>query len=176
MISIRRTGDGFHPGLFINVLSEIKSDGCLDVFICNELARVGENSNSLEEVRTFLTGRMSGDIVFWEEKDIHEQILYWALDKKAIEETRRAEESRQAEEARRAEESRQARETDGTKKSGENTEEPSNDFKKDEQKELLNRAKEKLLSNKHNSEKMYSLLVKLLEEHKELAYLIDEIL
>ena len=160
----------------VNVLSEIKSDGCLDVFICNELARVGENSNSLEEVRTFLTGRMSGDIVFWEEKDIHEQILYWALDKKAIEETRRAEESRQAEEARRAEESRQARETDGTKKSGENTEEPSNDFKKDEQKELLNRAKEKLLSNKHNSEKMYSLLVKLLEEHKELAYLIDEIL
>lgn len=154
-----------------NALSEIKSDDCLDVFICNELEGIGESSDSLQEVRKFLIGRMSGDIVFWEEKDIHEQILYWALEKKkAIEEARKAEETRKAEEAHKTTE-------DNNGETTENSEEPTSDSEeKENHVELLKRVDEKLVLYKNDSDTLYNLIVKLLNKHKELASIIDELL
>ena len=158
-----------------NALSGINSDDCLDVFICNELAKIGESSESLPEVRKSLAGRMSGDIVFWEEKDVHEQILYWALEKKkAAEDARKAGESRKAEEAYKAKEDKKGNTTKKTERTADN---PADDFgEDDDQKELLSRAKEKLLSHKNNSDSLYNLLIRILDSHEELASLIDEML
>lgn len=147
-----------------NVLEGIKSDDCLDIFIRNELSEIGEPIDSLQEVRDFLAGRASGEIVFWEEKEIHEQILYWALEKKkAIEETRKYEESHRTEETNKVE----------TQNTGNN----SDNFKEeDKEKEILQRVNEKLALNRYNSEKMYNVLVNLLKEHTELAIFIDGML
>lgn len=147
-----------------NVLEGIKSDDCLDIFIRNELSEIGEPIDSLQEVRDFLAGRASGEIVFWEEKEIHEQILYWALEKKkAIEETRKYEESHRSEETNKVE----------TQNTGNN----SDNFKEeDKEKEILQRVNEKLTLNRYNSEKMYNILVNLLKEHTELAIFIDGML
>lgn len=150
-----------------NVLEGIKSDDCLDVFIRKELAGIGKSIDSLEEVRDFLAGRMSGEIVFWEEKEIHEQILYWALEKnKRIEEARKAEESRK--------EKTHKIEPQNAKKDANDVGNASEE--KDRQKEILNRVNEKLTLNRYNSEKMYNVLVNLLNKHAELATFIDELL
>ena len=158
-----------------NALSGINSDDCLDMFICNELSQTGETADSLPEVRKALEGRLSGDIVFWEEKDIHEQILYWALEKKkAAEEARKAEEACKAEEDRKAEETSYDDDTENQEGSDEN---PADDANEDDnQKKLLNRVNEKLLANKNNNEKLYNLLVSLLKNHEELAPFMDEML
>lgn len=144
-----------------NALDNVKSDNCLDVFLGKELIKIGETIDSLKEVRNFLTGRMSGEIVFWEENDVHEQILYWALEKKKV-----------AENVRNAEEKNE----EGKTHISENINKPVNSEECNEQKNVVQRVNEKLLLNKHDSEKMYHILVKLLEEHAELATFIDEIL
>ncbi|MBD5489945.1 MAG: hypothetical protein HDR13_14335 [Lachnospiraceae bacterium] len=63
----------------------VENSQCLDNFILMELSSIGESETSLSDVKTYLEGQMSGDIVFWEEKDVHEQILFWKIKKKTSE-------------------------------------------------------------------------------------------
>lgn len=150
-----------------NSLSSIRSEDCLDVFIEKELSKLGETINSLQEVRSFLSGRMSGEIVFWEEKDIHEQILYWALEKKkAMEEVGQVKSACRVEEFHKEEKAHQIK----------NVDKFVNSKELDGQRKVLYSVSEKLILNRHDSEKLYNVLVKLLKDHAELASFIDELL
>ena len=59
----------------------VENSQCLDNFILLELNNIGESETSLHDVKSYLGGQMSGDIVFWEEDDVHEQILLWKIKK-----------------------------------------------------------------------------------------------
>lgn len=64
-----------------NAIARVENIQCLDNYLLQELKNVHENIESLENVKNFLEDKMPGDIVFWEESDIHEQILHWKIGK-----------------------------------------------------------------------------------------------
>lgn len=65
-----------------NVLEGIKSDDCLDIFIRNELSEIGEPIDSLQEVRDFLAGRASGEIVFGKKRRFMSRFFIGLLKKR----------------------------------------------------------------------------------------------
>lgn len=65
----------------LSAVSSVESSQCLDTYITKELINIGESAESLQSVKEYLEGKMSGDIVFWEEDDVHEQILLWKIKK-----------------------------------------------------------------------------------------------
>ena len=64
-----------------NAVISVENIQCLDSYILRELKAIDENEDSLSNVKEYLQGVMSGDIVFWEEEDVHEQILVWKIKK-----------------------------------------------------------------------------------------------
>lgn len=64
-----------------SAVASVEKSQCLDAYIINELTSIGESVESLKSVWEYLDGQMSGDIVFWEENDVHEQILLWKIKK-----------------------------------------------------------------------------------------------
>ena len=66
-----------------SAVAGVQNSQCLDTYILNELKSIGEDASALEDVKKYLEGQMSGDMVFWEEDDVHEQILLWKIKSKA---------------------------------------------------------------------------------------------
>lgn len=64
-----------------SALASVESSNCLDTYIINELKAIGENEDSLQCVKKYLEGHLSGDIAFWEEDEVHEKILRWKINK-----------------------------------------------------------------------------------------------
>ncbi len=64
-----------------SAIASVENVQCLNTYILKELEKIGENEDSLQSVWEHLKGAMSGDIVFWEEDDVHEQIWYWKITK-----------------------------------------------------------------------------------------------
>lgn len=62
-------------------VSSVESEYCLYNFIEKELETIHETSCMVPEVFVYLEGLMSGDVVFWEESDVHENILKWKISK-----------------------------------------------------------------------------------------------
>ncbi|MCM1063037.1 MAG: hypothetical protein NC420_00970 [Eubacterium sp.] len=65
-----------------SAVTSVQNSQCLDTYVVNELKSIDEDVLSLEEVKKYLEGQMSGDMVFWEEDDVHEQILLWKIKSK----------------------------------------------------------------------------------------------
>ena len=64
-----------------SAITSVENSQCLDTFILNQLQEIGEDDTSLRSVNEFLLGKMSGDIVFWEEEDVRKQIISWKVKK-----------------------------------------------------------------------------------------------
>jgi len=62
-------------------VASVENSQCLDIYILNELKNIGESEESLQSIKIYLDGQMSGDMVFWEEDDVYEQILLWKIKK-----------------------------------------------------------------------------------------------
>lgn len=60
-----------------SAVASVQNNQCLDIFILKELKDINEDASVLEDVKKYLEGQMSGDMVFWEENDVHERILFW---------------------------------------------------------------------------------------------------
>lgn len=64
-----------------SAVHSVENSECLDNYILQVLCIVGENEDSLSDVKKYLDGHMSGEVVFWEEDEVHEQILFWKIQK-----------------------------------------------------------------------------------------------
>lgn len=66
---------------FSDAVIKVRNRQCLNSYILMELEKIGEREEAIQGVREYLDGQMSGDIVFWEENDVHDQILQWKIKK-----------------------------------------------------------------------------------------------
>lgn len=65
-------------------LSSIDSSKCLEKYISLLLSEVGGNDSEIEEVIKHLQGVMSGEVVFWEEIDVKNNVYKWKAKKNAL--------------------------------------------------------------------------------------------
>lgn len=147
-----------------SALASVESSQCLDNFIIKELSAIGEDASSLQDVKAFLGGKLSGEIVFWEEDDIHEQILMWKIIKSTPSPEPPTEDNIDdgGESNTQREDNCQGtsvRENDGNASQ-----------------EIRSRVKEKVEANKDNAEKLYQLLMLLADRYGNVLKDIDEFL
>lgn len=147
-----------------SALASVESSQCLDNFIIKELSAIGEDDSSLQDVKEFLRGKLSGEIVFWEEDDIHEQILMWKIIKSTPSPEPTPEDNTDD-----GGESNSQRENNG-----QGTSVRENDGNASQ--EIRSRAKEKVEANKDNAEKLYQLLMLLADRYGNILKDIDEFL
>lgn len=150
-----------------SALASIESTQCLDTFIIKELKAIGEDASSLTDVKEFLNGKLSGEIVFWEEDDIHEQVLMWKIRKSTP--TPRANDN--SANSNVAWEGSNSGDTDNQDSAEENEEGSINSSN-----EVRTRVKEKVEANKDNADKLYRLLMLLTDRHGNILNDIDEFL
>jgi hypothetical protein len=149
-----------------SAIASVENVRCLDAYILKELKDIEENEDSLQNVWEHLNGTMSGEIVFWEEKDVQDQILRWKINK-----NRQAKPNIDpgAESGNLGNEVRGVRNTEPKKSI--NKPESGNDAW-----ELRAKAKRKLEQYKADSGKLYDLLVALAEKHSIILEDIDNLL
>lgn len=142
-------------------VTSVENSQCLDVYIMNELKNIGESSESLQSVKEYLKGQMSGDIVFWEEDEVHEQILLWKIKKNTpvipLDNTDPIDDDTQ-------------NVPWNQKPSLVNQAQP--EYGTDE---LKAKVKTKIEKNKLNSEKLYSVLMALTDKYSNILKDIDEL-
>ncbi len=148
-----------------SALASVESAKCLDNFLIKELEAVAEDASSLSNVKEFLDGKLSGEIVFWEEDDIHEQVLMWKINK-----------SRPVPNP-----DDDAAEDDEAGASSHSGDYPSGGSSSGEDcgkvpQEILIRVKEKVEANKENTGKLYQLLMLLVDRYSNVLKDIDEFL
>ena len=121
-----------------------------------ELNNIGESSESLQDVKAYLEGQMSGNIVFWEEDDVHEQILLWKIKKNT---PAPSEEDNH-------EDDEPSEKSHGEERFGDNNAPDS------ESKRVRALAKEKIENSKNDCEKLYSVLMAITEKY---PYILGDI-
>lgn len=150
-----------------SALAGVESVQCLDNFIIKELHAVGEDESSLSEVKEFLNGKLSGEIVFWEEDDIHEQVLMWKIHASTPAPNLDNEDSNNG--------GSQDRDDSGAS-NGEETSEENGEDSNNSSQEIKRRVKEKVEANKDNADKLYQLLMLLSDRYGNILKDIDEFL
>ena len=139
-----------------SAVSSVENSQCLDTFILMELNNIGESSESLQDVKAYLEGQMSGNIVFWEEDDVHEQILLWKIKKNT---PAPSEEDNH-------EDDEPSEKSHGEERFGDNNAPDS------ESKRVRALAKEKIENSKNDCEKLYSVLMAITEKY---PYILGDI-
>ena len=149
-----------------SALASVESVQCLDNFIIKELNAIGEDTSVLPEVKDFLSGKLSGEIVFWEEDDVHEQVLMWKISK-----------TTPTHEPEMDHDDDDNDENSGSSSSVWNVggSATGNDSGEKTQ-EVRAKVKEKVEANKDNVEKLYQILMLLVERYGNVLKDIDELL
>ena len=62
-------------------IASVQNSQCLHKYIRIELGKIGEKEEAVQAVQSFVEDKLSGDLVFWEENDVREQILLWKIEK-----------------------------------------------------------------------------------------------
>lgn len=149
-----------------SALASVESAQCLDNFIIKELQAVGEDETSLSDVKGFLNGKLSGEIVFWEENDIHEQVLMWKIHASTPVPDPDEDDSNNGESSDWGD--------SGTSNGEENAGEDEEDNNSSQ--EIRRRVKEKVEANKDNADKLYQLIMLLSNKYGNILKDIDEFL
>ena len=151
-----------------SALASVESAQCLDNFIIKELTAIGEDSSALNEAKKYLGGKLSGEIVFWEEDDIHEQVLMWKISKSSPVTSPKPEPDPDDDNNGGDGWSDGSGESSGSSSAGEGSGETIQI--------LRTKAKEKVEANKDNSEKLYQMLMLLADRYSNVLKDIDEFL
>lgn len=151
-----------------SALASVESAQCLDNFIIKELTAIGEDSSALNEAKKYLGGKLSGEIVFWEEDDIHEQVLMWKISKSSPVTSPEPEPDPDDDNNGGDGWSDGSGESSGSSSAGEGSGETIQI--------LRTKAKEKVEANKDNSEKLYQMLMLLADRYSNVLNDIDEFL
>lgn len=138
---------------------------CLDHFILAELGKIGESETNLPEVKSYLTGKLSGEVVFWEENDVHEQIMMWKIDKMQSPSNSTQDQDPHTPDPDSNFETQTTRST---------TTVPNVDTEKVIT--LRSKAKDKIESCKNDNEKLYALLILLADKYDAILEDITELL
>lgn len=149
-----------------SALASVESAQCLDNFIIKELQAVGEDETSLSDVKGFLNGKLSGEIVFWEEDDIHEQVLMWKIHSSTPVLDQDEEDSNNGGSSDWDDSST----SNGEENRGENGTDSNSS------QEIKRRVKEKVEANKDNADKLYQLIMLLSDRYGNILKDIDEFL
>lgn len=64
-----------------NAIAGVENSECLNDYIIKELKDIKEDADSVEEVKEFLKSKMSKEIEYWEEADVKSNILHWKIEK-----------------------------------------------------------------------------------------------
>lgn len=147
-----------------SALASVESAQCLDNFIIKELKAVGEDETSLPDVKGFLNGKLSGEIVFWEEDDIHEQVLMWKIHSSTP--TPDQDDSNNG----------GSPEWDDSSASNEEENRGEDGTDSNSSQEIKRRVKEKVEANKDNADKLYQLIMLLSNRYGNILKDIDEFL
>lgn len=153
-------------------ISSVESENCFDNFITKELLDIEENYESVSDVLEYLFGVMSGDIAFWEENDVRQNILRWKIQKHNTGKPYNGK-------SKKSEEYESSGQDEKTKTIGGTTTANKTGFGESEQsfgQVVRDRVKEKLAKNKYNSEKLYDLLKSLVEKYDVVLEDLDELL
>lgn len=146
-------------------ITSVENIQCLDHYLLRELKDINESAESLQSVREHLDEKMPGEIAFWEEDEVHEQILLWKIKRNDITD-------------------------DLSKNSGTSTDQNSEADNQHWHEEgnlddsrARNKAVEwkadvkmKVENNKTNSEKLYNILMILIERYPDILGDIDSLL
>ena len=147
-------------------IASVDNIQCLDNYLLNELCKIGESEEALQSVKQYLDDKMPGEIVFWEEQEVYEQILLWKI---------RADVP--AENVSTMNSSTNVSDNLGTDNQQDNVCDVSNNnVLTDDADELKESVKSKVESNKMNSEKLYKVLVALVDRYPSILRDIDELL
>lgn len=149
-----------------SALASVESAQCLDNFIIKELQAIGEDEAALSDVKGFLNGKLSGEIVFWEENDIHEQVLMWKIHASTP-----APDSDE-------DDSNTGGSPDWDDHSASNGDENPGEGREDNNpsQEIKRRVKDKVEANKDNADKLYQLIMLLSDKYGNILKDIDEFL
>ena len=147
-------------------IASVDNMQCLDNYLLKELSNIGESEESLQSVKKYLADKMPGEIVFWEEQEVHEQILLWKIKANVPAENTSPENSDANVNDDLSTGNAKAREQDGL----------NNAVSTDEVDKLKVSVKSKVENNKTNSEKLYKVLVTLIEKYPGVLKDIDELL
>lgn len=147
-------------------IASVDNVQCLDNYLVKELSNIGESEESLQSVKQYLADKMPGEIVFWEEQDVHEQILLWKIKVNAPAENVSPVNSGTNVSNDLSEDNQQGNEHYGS----------NNTVSSDDVDELKVSVKSKVENNKMNSEKLYRVLVALVEKYPSILQDIDELL
>lgn len=147
-------------------IASVDNVQCLDNYLLKELSNIGESEESLQSVKKYLFDKMPGEIVFWEEKDVHEQILLWKIKANAP-----VENVSPANSGTNVNNDLGTGNTQGSERDGSN-----NVLATDEVDELKVSVKSKVEKNKTNSEKLYKVLITLVDKHPSILNDINELL
>lgn len=153
-----------------NAIASVENSACINEYILQELKKIDENENSLDDVKGYLNTKMSGDVVFWEEDDVQKQIWMWKLNSKKPVDT--------------GEDDSSSNNTDipndnsgqgwGIKETGNVSSGNKSQIKTSTEKIKI--AEQKLEANKSNSKKLYDVLIKLMNKYGYIANDISEYL
>lgn len=149
-----------------SALASVESAQCLDNFIIKELQTIGEDEASLSDVKGFLNGKLSGEIVFWEENDIHEQVLMWKINASTPAPDPDENDSNNG--------GSPDWDDHGTSNDDENPGEDREDNNPSQ--EIKRRVKDKVEANKDNADKLYQLIMLLSDKYGHILKDIDEFL
>lgn len=146
-----------------NAVESVQDSQCLDIFILNKLREHGGNEEDLSEVKVYLDGQMSGNLVFWEEEDVENQIIRFLLEK-----TRRL----QIENAPvREEEDTRETESAGASSGEERYPEPESETSR-----LRSRVQSKIEYVREDSERLYNVLMVLSDKYADILDELDRLL
>ncbi|MBD5550155.1 MAG: hypothetical protein HDQ96_03115 [Lachnospiraceae bacterium] len=147
-------------------IASVDNAQCLDNYLLKELSNIGESEESLQSAKKYLADKMPGEIVFWEEQDVREQILLWKINANVP-----AENVSSANPGTNVNNDLSA----GNKQSS-GQDSSNNAVLADKVDELKVSVKLKVENNKTNSEKLYKVLVTLIEKYPSILKDIDELL
>lgn len=142
-------------------VASVQDSQCLDTYILEKLQENAGTEEDLQEVKAYLDGQMSGDLVFWEEEDVQNQIIRFLLEK----ERRRSESAASA-----------GREEGESVQSGTESAEIPEAESHDGREELHTRVRSKIEAVRGDSETLYKILVALTEKYAGILGDIDELL
>lgn len=150
-----------------SAVSSVENSECLNGYILQELDAIGETSAGLQKVKEYLGGQMSGDLVFWEEREVHDQILKWKI-KTMTPDPESTGNDRNG--------------NDGTDTSGDGSNsteggtESGSTESNDAIRELREKVQAKIAGNRTNSEKLYQVLIALTEKYPSILKEIQELM
>ena len=147
-------------------IASVDNVQCLDNYLLKELSNIGESEESLQSVKKYLSDKMPGEIVFWEEQDVHEQILLWKIKANVPADNMSSANADTNMNNGSSEGNAKGNEQDGSNIA----------VSTDETDELKVSVKSKVDSNKMNSEKLYRVLVTLIEKYPSILKDVDELL